>query len=135
MDGHSQGQDAPIKPNSIKNYYPVIRKKDADNINESIAKMMAVCGVPFSIVKNTAFIAMIEKLCPAFVHGNHLKSPDTFKRKFLPKVYKNVKKEVKKNVDAFGKKDTRRTMGCDGYTTGGGLHVTNFGETTGTKTW
>ena len=44
MDGHSQGQDAPIKPNSIKNYYPVIRKKDADDINESIAKMMAVCG-------------------------------------------------------------------------------------------
>ena len=53
----------------------------------------------------------------------------------MTRVYDDVKEKVKKNANAFGREDTRRTVGCDGFTTGGGLHVTNFGETIGTNTW
>ena len=38
-------------------------------------------------------------------------------------------------MNEFGKEQTRRTLGCDGYKTDGGVHVTNFGETIGENTW
>ena len=131
-DRGSQGREAPI---TLENFYPVLGKKDGDRINKSIAKFMAVCGVPFAVANKEAFKEMVKELNPAFVQGNHLKSPDTYRRKFLPRVYDDVKEKVKKNANAFGREDTRRTVGCDGFTTGGGLHVTNFGETIGTNTW
>ena len=96
---------------------------------------MAVCGVPFAVANKEAFKEMVKELNHAFVQGNHLKSPETYRRRFLPRVHAEVQKKVGKKINPYGKEDTRRTMGCDGFTTGGGLHVTNFGETIGTNTW
>ena len=67
-----------------RKYYPPSGKYDADRINKSIAKFMAVCGVPFAVAKKESFKEMLKELNPAFVHVNHLKSRDTYRRKFLP---------------------------------------------------
>lgn len=83
-DGSTQGKDFPIKTNTLAKYYPPLGKYDADRINKSIAKFMAVCGVPFAVAKKESFKEMLKELNPAFVHVNHLKSRDTYRRKFLP---------------------------------------------------
>ena len=69
-DGHTQGKDCPIKANILEKYYPPLGKNDADRINKSIAKFMAVCGVPFAVAKKDSFKEMLQELSPAFVHGN-----------------------------------------------------------------
>ena len=83
-DGRTQGKDFTIMTNTLAKYYPPLGKYDADRINKSIAKFMAVCGVPFAVAKKESFKEMLKELNPAFVHVNHLKSRDTYRRKFLP---------------------------------------------------
>ena len=71
------------------------QKGEAEKINKSIAKCLAVCGLPFNIAANKHFKEMIKLLNPAFVDGNHLKSPKSYKKTYLRKVHSDVVKEVK----------------------------------------